>query len=85
MLIVIRPWRLPGLLVGNIHIPGEWIGLDISKCIHIWYIAIISLSFTNPIIGSFEMKKLRLAIMGKKGKNLDDLTSMDGELISLRK
>ena len=50
-----------------------------------WYIAIVSLSFTNPLIGSFEMKKLRLAIMGKKGKNLDDLTSMDGELISLRK
>ena len=30
-------------------------------------------------LGSFEMNKLRLAIMGKKGKNLDDLSQMDGE------
>ena len=26
------------------------------------------------------MKKLRLAIMGQKGKNLDDLESMDGNI-----
>ena len=30
------------------------------------------------ISGSFEMNKLRLAIMGKNGKNLDDLSQMDG-------
>ena len=30
-------------------------------------------------LGSFEMNKLRLAIMGKKGKNLDDLCQMDRE------
>ena len=28
--------------------------------------------------GSFEMKKLRQAIMGKNEKNLDDLKGMDG-------
>lgn len=26
------------------------------------------------------MKKLRLAVLGKNGKNLDDLESMDGNL-----
>ena len=31
--------------------------------------------------GSFEMKKLRQAIMGMKGKNLDDLENMDGKNI----
>ena len=31
--------------------------------------------------GSFEMKKLREAVMGKKGRNLDDLSHMDGELL----
>ena len=30
-------------------------------------------------LGSFEMKKLRQAIMGMKGKNLDDLENMDGK------
>ena len=28
--------------------------------------------------GSFEMKKLRQAVMGKNEKNLDDLKGMDG-------
>ena len=34
---------------------------------------------SHLFIGSFEMKKLRLAILGAKGKNLDDLESMDGK------
>ena len=29
--------------------------------------------------GSFEMNKLRLAVMGNDGKNLDDLSQMDGK------
>ena len=32
------------------------------------------------LTGSLEMKKLRFAIMGQKGKNLDDLESMDGSV-----
>ena len=32
------------------------------------------------VSGSFEMKKLKLAIMGQKGNNLNDLKSMDGKM-----
>ena len=33
-----------------------------------------------PPTGSFEMKKLRLAILGNTGKYLDDLEMMDGNI-----
>ena len=42
------------------------------------------LSFPSLIIplytGSLEMKKLRQAVLGKNGRNLDDLSHMDGNI-----
>ena len=34
-------------------------------------------------LGSFEHKKLNVALMGEDGKNLDDLDHMDGNLQEL--
>ena len=41
-------------------------------------------TLNDSISGSFEMKKLRLAILGKNEKNLDDLSHMDGESVTTK-
>ena len=43
-------------------------------------LAWLSPSLFHLFLGSFEMNKLRLAVMGNNGKNLDDLAQMDGKL-----